>query len=262
MEPIVSVIIPTFNDDLRLEWALEGLCCQTVRNFEVIVVNDAGPRSTKVLVDSFKDRLNISYYYFGKKKKETRAGATRNFGVRYSIGELLLFLDTDMVPDPDLIEAHSAYYLPDVSYFGYRRQYPMELVRPFSPPLDYEELYRHSLPDRRFSEYPKWKTSRWHVHFLSCNYSIPAKVFCELGGHDDRFEGWGGEDIDLGYRILLSGYQIYPLWGMGMGTHLNHPKRPLSTVAQTWYCNPNEPLCRNGGPLIRLVEENTNEGGQ
>ncbi len=254
MKPFVSVIIPTCNDDLRLEWLLEGLCCQTLKNFEVIVVNDAGPSSTETLVNSFIRRLDISYYYFSRPKLEQRAGATRNFGARYSVGELLLFLDTDMVPDPDLVETHAAHYVPNVSLLGFRRHYPMELVQPFVPPLDYEQLYCHSTPDWRFHSYARWQSPQWYLHFFGCNYSIPAWIFCELGGHDERFEGWGGEDIDIGYRITMKGYRIHPLWGMGLCTHLEHPRRPPPTLEQPWHCNPNEPLCRNSGPFRRLFD--------
>src|SRR5260370_3445299 len=222
MEPIVSVIIPTCDDDLRLEWVLEGLCCQTVRNFEAIVVNDAGSPCTESLVDLFSRRLNISYYYFAGPKTAARSGATRNYGVRYSIGELLLFLDADMVPDPDFVEAHSAYYTGDIAFFGYRRQYPIALVLPLSSPLDYEQLHRNSLPDKRLAEYGKWGRSLWYRHFLSCNYSIPAKIFCELGGHDERFVGWGVQAIDLGFLIVTTGSSISLLQRIPIFPHFNH----------------------------------------
>jgi glycosyltransferase involved in cell wall biosynthesis len=247
----VSVIIPTCNDDLRLEWSLEGLCRQDVKNFEIIVVNDDGPSTTETLVRKFQARLNITYHHFGVPKRAQRAGATRNFGARFSVGDLLLFLDTDVVPDSDLVSAHCAHFDPKVALFGYRRHFPMELVRPFTPPLDYEELYRHSIIDRRLFGYTQWSHPQMFLHFFGCNYSIPAKMFCDLGGHDERYEGWGGEDIDLGYRIVMSGYEIYPLWGIGMGTHLDHVERPLPTHEQPWHCSKDEPLCRNGGPLIR-----------
>lgn len=254
MRPFVSVIIPTCDDDLRLEWLLEGLCCQTVKDFEVIVVNDAGPDSTERLVNSFTGRLDISYYYFGRPKLEQRAAATRNFGVRYSVGEMLVFLDTDTVPDPDLVETYSAHYVSNIALFGYRRLYPMELVRPFEPPLDYEQLYRDSSPDWRLQHYGQWRSPQLYLHFFGCNYGMPARIFCELGGHDERFEGWGAEDTDIGYRIAMSGYAIYPLWGIGMTTHLGHPPRPHPSIPQTWHCSPNEPLCRNGGPFMRLFD--------
>lgn len=118
------------------------------QDFEVIVVNDGGPKTTEALTLRFETRLNISYHHFDKPKRAQRAGATRNFGARFSSGDLLLFLDTDLVPDPDLIMAHSSHYDPDVAVFGYRRYFPMDLVRPFTPPLNYYELLQNSTPDK------------------------------------------------------------------------------------------------------------------
>ena len=250
---MASVIVPTADDDLRLEWLLEGLCAQTVKRFEVIVVNDGASSRTKELVERFGERLDITYYYFDRPKIEQRAGATRNLGARYSIGQLLIFLDTDVVPDPDLVVAHTAHYCPRVALLGYRRCYPLELVRPFEPPLDYDALYRHSTPDWRLDAYGSWRPADLHLHFFGCNYSIPADLFSELGGHDERFEGWGGEDTDIGYRIVESGHEIVPLWGMGLVTHLDHPPRAMPNHDQVWHASPAEPLRRNGGKFVRLL---------
>lgn len=249
--PFVSVIIPTFNDDLRLEWVLEGLCCQTRRNFEVIVVNDAGHADTERLVTSFSSRMDVHYCYLAGPKEDSRSGAARNYGAEQSKGDLLLFLDGDVVPDPDVVEAHMAQYTPTVALFGFRRFLPMEFIRPFTSPLNYEYLHSHSNSDYRLYTYSQWAEPQWYLHFLSCNYSIPARIFCELGGHDERFIGWGDEDVDLGFRITRSGYQVYPLWGIGLVTHLNHTHRTYNPTARQWACNPEAPLCRNGGPVER-----------
>lgn len=253
MRPFASVIVPTAEDELRLEWLLEGLCAQTVQNFEVIVVSDGASPATAGLVRRFRRRLDIAHHQFDRPKLEQRAGATRNFGVRYSIGEILLFLDTDVVPDPDLVEAHTAHYSPRLALLGYRRYLPAAYVRPFTPPLDFQWLHASAVGDWRFEHYPRWRPRDLHLHFFGCNYSIPAHMFCELGGHDERFEGWGGEDTDIGYRIIQSEYEILPLWGIGLVTHLDHPRRPSPRHEQAWHASPHEPLCRNGGPLVRLL---------
>jgi validoxylamine A glucosyltransferase len=255
MASLVSVVIPTCNDDLRLEWVLEGLCNQTVSNFEVIVVNDDGEKSTGNLVRGFRDRLRIQSIFYEGPKLGQRAGATRNHGVKHSCGDLLLFLDTDVIPDPDVVEAHATAFNPGFSYFGFRRHYPMHLVHPFSPPMDYEHLLAMSHGDNRLIGYSKWDSPVYYLHFFGCNYSVPTEMYCALGGHDERFVGWGGEDIDLGFRITRYGGTIYPLWGIGVGTHLDHPQRPLPTIEQRWHCDPDEPLCRNGKVLRRLVDD-------
>ena len=253
MAPFVSVIVPTADDDMRLEWLLEGLCRQTTREFEVLVVSDGGSSATQALVRSFDDRLDIAYLSFDRPRVEQRAGATRNFGARYSVGEQLVFLDGDVVPDPDLVEAHAAHFSPRFALVGYRRYIGVEYVRPFRPTLDYDYLRGLSTADWRFEHYGRWRPRDLHLHFFGCNYSIPAGMFCDLGGHDERFEGWGGEDTDIGYRIIQSGFEILPLWGIGVVTHLNHERRPMPRHSQSWHADPGEPLCRNGGPLVRLL---------
>lgn len=251
MTPSLSVILPTCDDDLRLEWALEGLCRQTVEPSEVIVVNDAGQAATEELVASFRDRLPVQYRFFGGPKRYQRTAAARNLGVRASTGSLLLFLDGDMVPDPDLVAAHQAHHVEGIAFFGYRRHHPIRLVQRFPGVLDYELLRRASYPDPRLAHYAAWERPEQFRHFYSCNCSVPAEAFCALGGFDERYEGWGGEDIDLGWRPMKSGVSIYPLWGIGVGTHLDHRLRPRRPGARPWHCNPAEPLCRNGGPVRR-----------
>jgi validoxylamine A glucosyltransferase len=251
MTPSLSVILPTCDDDIRLEWVLEGLCRQTVEPSEVIVVNDAGPSATEKLVLSFRGRLPVQYHYFGGSKQYQRSAAARNLGVRTSTGSLLLFLDGDMVPDPDLVAAHLAHHVEGIAFFGYRRHYPIDLVQRFPGALDYASLRHASYPDPRLAHYTVWERPELFRHFLSCNCSVPADIFCALGGFDERYEGWGGEDIDLGWRLVKSSVSIYPLWGIGVGTHLDHKLRPRGPRAQPWHCNSTEPLCRNGGPLRR-----------
>jgi glycosyltransferase involved in cell wall biosynthesis len=251
MTPSISVILPTCNDDLRLEWVLEGLCRQMVGPSEVIVVNDAGQATTEELVVSFRDRLPVQYHYFGGSKRYQRSAAARNLGVRASTGSLLLFLDGDMVPDPDLVAAYLAHHVEGIAFFAFRRHYPIELVQRFPGALDYEALRHASYADPRLRHYTAWDRPEQFRHFYSCNCSVPADVFCAIGGFDERYEGWGGEDIDLGWRLMRSGVSIYPLWGIGVGTHLDHELRPRRPQVVPWQCNPAEPLCRNSGPLRR-----------
>lgn len=255
----VSVIIPTCDDDLRLEWLLEGLCRQSYKDFEVIVANDNGPLTTQDLVAKYAHRLDIQHVLLDKPKtpgREQRAGATRNFGVKHSKGELLIFFDTDIVPDRDVVESHVKFFDPGISLIGYRRMYPEALVKPFPEMLSYEELKRNSEPDIRFSQYGKWKKPEYFFHYFGHQHSMASAVYCALGGNDERFEGWGEEDIDMGWRIAQYGIEIQPLWGISMGTHLGHPPRPRppDLYQRPWRCNPKEPLVRNGGRLKRLVD--------
>lgn len=250
-----SVIVPVGDDSLRMEWVLAGLACQTTSSFEVVVCSDDGPPELRHLASRYRDRLDLVWTHLPGPKSDSRSGAARNHAVRASRGELLIFLDGDMVPDPDFVDAHVAHYGPDIAVFGYRRHFPMHMVQPLATRApDYATLRLFSSPDPRLFGYAGWTKPLFYLHFLSCNYSVPAERFCALGGHDERCVGWGSEDIDLGYRLSRSGCRILPLWGIGNCTHLDHPPRAPTTVTQYWVCNPQEPLCRNGGPLHRTAK--------
>ena len=55
--PLVSVIIPMYNAEKFVAQTLESLCYQTMKNFEVVVVDDCSTDNSVAVVESFKDKL-------------------------------------------------------------------------------------------------------------------------------------------------------------------------------------------------------------
>lgn len=89
-QPLVSVIIPTYNRPVQLKETIESVLSQTYKNLEIIVVNDAG-QDVSDLLSSFKDR-RISYFVHDENKG--LAGA-RNTGLENAGGDYIAFLDDD-----------------------------------------------------------------------------------------------------------------------------------------------------------------------
>ncbi|MFO7545426.1 MAG: glycosyltransferase family A protein [Trueperaceae bacterium] len=90
-DPFFSVVIPTRDRDDLLREALESVRRQTERDFEVIVVDDAGTASTRALVASF-DGLGVTYIV----NDHAHGGAgTRNAGAERASGSWIAFLDDD-----------------------------------------------------------------------------------------------------------------------------------------------------------------------
>lgn len=87
--PKVSVVIPVFNGELFLREAIESVLTQSVKDFEIIVVDDGSSDGTKAIVESFDDK--VRYYY------QENAGANRayNNGISLATGEFVAFLDHD-----------------------------------------------------------------------------------------------------------------------------------------------------------------------
>src|SRR5690606_25569703 len=89
--PFFSVVIPTRDRDDFLRVALESVRGQTERDFEVIVVDDAGSASTRTLAASFDD-IGVTYVV----NDHAHGGAgTRNAGAERARGSWIAFLDDD-----------------------------------------------------------------------------------------------------------------------------------------------------------------------
>ncbi len=92
MEPLFSVIIPTYNRSSRLRKALNSLVSQTFKNFEVVICDDGSVDNTKEVVDEFKSLLLINYIWNQNWGGPARP---RNIGIANCSGQWICFLDSD-----------------------------------------------------------------------------------------------------------------------------------------------------------------------
>ena len=63
------------------------------------------------------------------------------------------------------------------------------------------------------------------MFYWTCNVSAPTDLVRAVGGFDEYFRSWGGEDIDLGYRLFLDGAR-FVLNRAATSVHYPHPKKP------------------------------------
>ncbi|MDD3254179.1 MAG: glycosyltransferase family 2 protein [Lachnospiraceae bacterium] len=106
MEPLVSVLVPTYKRSDYITRALESIYTQTYRNIEVVVVDDNVPetefhKKTLEVLSPYFERPNFKYV---KTAGATGGGAARNFGLKHCTGDYIAFLDDDDRYLPDKIE--------------------------------------------------------------------------------------------------------------------------------------------------------------
>jgi glycosyltransferase involved in cell wall biosynthesis len=94
MNPMLSVILPTFNGERYVAAALESVCTQAASDIEVIVVDDGSTDATLKIVDSFSERLAIRVLTPGRLGSWV---AATNIGLRAARGEWACFLHQDDV---------------------------------------------------------------------------------------------------------------------------------------------------------------------
>jgi hypothetical protein len=171
--PCLSVCLrPVAHDDgTRLRWVLEGLCLQTVTNFEVLVPAEISPE-LRTMLTSFDGRLTIRLLPVAG----ADGGSMGVFAVALGTAQAprVLFLDTDCLPDIDVVETHARSGAKSELLFGYRRIYPVEKLFPFREAVDYGGLFQHCRPERT-GLYIVPSAERWKDVEPSC-FSVPATL--------------------------------------------------------------------------------------
>lgn len=89
--PRYSVIIPVYNRPQEVEELLQSLTLQQFTNFEVVIVEDGSSIRCDEVIDRYRDRLSIQYFY----KPNSGPGPSRNFGYSQARGEYFVAFDSD-----------------------------------------------------------------------------------------------------------------------------------------------------------------------
>ena len=197
----LSIVIPTRNRAVKLERTLRSLAVQTVppNAYEVVVVDNGSSDGTAELLPRYGRNFPN---WQGLREAQPGAAAARNRGVLASRGEVVVFLDDDVIATSDLLQEHLNAQAAHrgSAVLGYVRNGWNETGSAFYWVLSHKELM-HSF---RFSD----PSDVSFVHFYSCNVSIPRAALLRVGLFDEGFTGAAFEDIDLGYRLRRSGCRL------------------------------------------------------
>lgn len=177
--PCLSICLrPVAHDDgTRLRWVLEGLCLQTVTDFEVLVPAGMKPELVGV-AESFEKRLMLRALQ-APCDASVGAGAL-GAAIQAARASRVFFLDTDCLPDIDVVETHARSGAKSELLFAYRRIYPAEKFFPFREAVDYGGLIQHCRPERT-GLYIVPSAERWKEVEPSC-FSVPVTLAKRLGG--------------------------------------------------------------------------------
>lgn len=189
-----SIIIPVYNRPDEVDELLNSLTQQTVRNFEVIVVEDGSSVTCEHVVKRYEQQLNIRYF----NKPNSGPGQTRNYGAERSSGEYLLILDSDCILPPGYLAAieEELKRQPADAFGGPDRAH--DSFTSTQKAINYAMTSFFTTGGIRGG---KKKMDKFYPR--SFNMGLKADVYRALGGFSKmRF----GEDIDLSIRIFKGGY--------------------------------------------------------
>jgi glycosyltransferase involved in cell wall biosynthesis len=123
--PIVSVIIPTYNRGYIIEETLDSVLNQTYANWECIVVDDGGDDSTEELIEKYIAKSNRFKYVKRPISLMKGVSSCRNYGVDMSKGEFIIFMDSDDILSSNALKNRMKYFkqYPDNDFLVFSTQF-------------------------------------------------------------------------------------------------------------------------------------------
>lgn len=210
---LLSVVIPTYNRADAIEMTLRHLENQSIssRLFEVLVVDDGSTDETPQIIINNSFDLQLSYH----QQSNRGAAAARNQGVKMAKGDLILFLDADVIPDRQLLSSH-------LTTHNYKKEY-LVVGRVCPWPKTLQAWYQRVVySDHGEMDYGIEERIIPFYMTLGGNFSLSMHAFSSIGGYDEAFPAGGAEETEFAFRATSLGYRIryQPL---AVGYH-NHPR--------------------------------------
>ncbi|MET0699335.1 MAG: glycosyltransferase, partial [Mycobacterium sp.] len=212
----VGVVLPHYEQPQQLALVLRALELQDHPHelIEVVIADDGSKISPTVPADS---PLHITVVR--QDDQGFRAAAARNLGAAATTAELLCFLDADTIPEPAYLRhlTRLPAILPDAVSVGRRRHADLSDWTPemltgwwsgqLTPPILDE---------------PRWLTDaygassdllhadhRSYRHVISAVMCCSRELFDDIGGFDESFREYGGEDWEFAHRAWVNGAVLH-----------------------------------------------------
>jgi glycosyltransferase involved in cell wall biosynthesis len=202
INPSISVIIPVYNSEKTIGYCLDSVFSSDYQDFEVIVINDNCSDNSMEIANKFPCKVvNI--------EENLGPAAARNRGVDASIGNILFFLDADIIIEKNTLrEVEKTFQIkPEIDAFfcSYNKN---------SFYSDFFSQYKNLL--HHFTH----QTSNENAATFCGGYGgIKRHVFLSSNGYNEQYRSL--EDIEFGYRLHHAGKKIF----LNKNIQLTHCKK-------------------------------------
>jgi GT2 family glycosyltransferase len=197
----MTVVVPTYRRRdavVRLLGALiDDLRDEEAAGVDLLVMVDGSRDGTIEAVETLESPVPLRVLFH----ENAGRAVTRNRGLAEAEGEIVWFVDDDMVPTSGLLERHRrAHATPTPRFMMGPCLHPPDGAEITGPIRDYAERWFGALAEA--GEVTK------AFDFSVANTSGRRSLWIEIGGFDERLSGWGGEDYEIGLRIIERGIPV------------------------------------------------------
>ena len=228
----VSLIVSTYNRPDALRLCLLNALSQSVMPDEIIVGDDGSGESTAELVREINADAPVAVNHIWHEDKGFRLAMMRNKSIAAATGDYIIEIDGDVILHRDFVKDHLAFAQRGFYVKGGRVNLGQRLTQRlcldgesvtlsfFSPGIENKRENALHIPALARYLAPRYRKDKESA--LGCNMSFFRDDIIAINGYDEFFEGWGGEDGDLGRRLKAHGLKKRHLKFAGIVFHLWH----------------------------------------
>lgn len=236
----ISCIVTVYNRLEYLRNVIKCLILQTRQVDELVIADDG---SSETVLEAIKDllpqcRFIIKHVY--QKDLGFRKAKSLNNGVRESIGELLIFLDQDVIFGKNYIEDIASqikrHNLAPLKVLWTTSQEMKKIREKLDRGEEYktflQEISMEQKSDRKKQNQKdlirSWKfrlkLRKKPLTMGGAAYALFKEDYIKVNGYNEEFKGHGNEDLDFGYRLQRSGVMPMIINPQEAPIHMNHAK--------------------------------------
>ena len=235
----LSVIVSTYNQPVWLGKVLHGYLLQTFRDFELLIADDGSDRRTSDVIEAFRRLADFPVRHVWHEDRDFRKCAILNLATLQAEADYLVFTDGDCIPRKDYLATHDRLAAPGCFLSGGYCKLPMDLSMAITEDdiasgraFSLRWLRQHGLtrlsPALKIGPGPKLASlldvlsptkASWNGH----NASTWKKHIFAVNGHNEEMR-YGGEDRELGERLLNSGLTAKRVRHRALLLHLDHQR--------------------------------------
>ncbi len=223
-EARVCVVVSYYRQDTTLPLCLESLFFQSVCPHMVVVADDGSDDGVQEWVQENAPRYPFRLVCVSRKHDGYRLASLDNLGASVGEGDRFMFTNADVVHNPYSVAAHArtegvgAGMVRGLA-IGMVGAVDLMMVRNFKR---LESLAsRHPAPRSNKKYVDSTDPNNNPIGVWGGNFSVPVELFRRIGGFDESYTGWGGEDNDLTKRCVAAGCRVQWLFE-SIAYHLDH----------------------------------------
>lgn len=246
MQKNISVIISTYNSVQWLKKVIWGYNTQTYRNFEMVIADDGSRQETFDMIDELREEVFFPIIHVWHEDNGFQKSQILNKAVLATTTDYIMMSDGDCIPREDFVEQHIKFREEGYFLSGGYHKLPLEL----SQNITKDDIYLGKCFDVAWLKKNEMKssfknnkvnstgfkssilnlltptTASWNGH----NASGWKSDILAINGFDERMQ-YGGQDRELGERLINYGIKPKQIRYSTVCLHLDHPRGYATEVS-------------------------------